>query len=476
MRHGSLASALALAVGGLAAAQSPPLAPYTPPPAVISGTVRAEPVPLTGIPVSAQADKPGATKADKPAGLPAKADEKAATTAATPAITTSPLATSASPVTTLPPTGLAGPSPVSYAPAAYGDGDFWASIEYLAWKIHKDTAPPLVTTGPAAFPVGFLGNPGTVVLFAGKLDQDTFDGVRLRGGLWLDPCRTFGVEASYFCLPEQTHRTTFGSNQFPTLARPFTSANPGLPNSEFLAFPGIATGTLTVENRSKFCGADLLGRCNICAYCTSRLDVVAGFEYLNLEEQLSITETPMFTATAPFPGLAGVSFLGNDTFKTRNQFYGGVVGFDATVYSGQCFLELLGSVAVGCNQQTVEISGFQRATTPAGAVTFFNGGLLALPGANIGRFTNNEVSVVPQIGVNVGYQLSPNCSVFAGYSILYWTNVVRPGRQIDTVLDVNRIPNFGTAAAAAATVRPIVPFTQSDFWAQGVNVGVRFSW
>jgi hypothetical protein len=105
----------------------------------------------------------------------------------------------------------------------------------------------------------------------------------------------------------------------------------------------------------------------------------------------------------------------------------------------------------------------------------FEGGLLALPGANIGRSAGNEFSVVPQIGVNVGYQVTPYCSVFAGYSCLYWTNVIRPGREIDTVVDINRIPNFGTAPASAA-VRPTMLFNQSDFWAQGVNVGVRFSW
>jgi hypothetical protein len=53
--------------------------------------------------------------------------------------------------------------------------------------------------------------------------------------------------------------------------------------------------------------------------------------------------------------------------------------------------------------------------------------------------------------------------------------VVRPGRQIDPVLDINRIPNFGTAPPATS-VRPTVPFAQTDFWAQGVNLGVRLTW
>src|SRR5262249_17255125 len=97
------------------------------------------------------------------------------------------------------------------------------------------------------------------------------------------------------------------------------------------------------------------------------------------------------------------------------------------------------------------------------------------PGANIGKLTKNEVSVVPQLGVNIGYQLTENIQIFGGYTFLYWTHVVRPGDQIDTVLDVNRIPNFGTAPTATS-VRPLVTFNQTDFWVQGVSIGVAFSW
>src|SRR5215207_7591099 len=133
MRHGGLASALALAVGGLAGAQSPPLTPYNPlPPTVISGTVRAEPVPVTGSPAAGQADNPTGT---------GNARSATTSTAGTPAVTTSPNASPACPVTTLPPTGLGGPSPISYARGAPGGGEFWASVEYLRWRIREDTVP-----------------------------------------------------------------------------------------------------------------------------------------------------------------------------------------------------------------------------------------------------------------------------------------------------------------------------------------------
>ena len=363
----------------------------------------------------------------------------------------------------------------NFAPVDVGH-QYWVSAEYLWWAVKDQSIPPLVATGPATFPVGFLGNPGTVVLFGGSdLDQGSFSGVRLRAGGWLDACRTIGVEGSFFCLLEESNQTTFNSTQFPVLTRPFTDINTGNPNSEFVAFPGIATGSISVESKTKFCGAALTARCPICVGCETRLDGIGGIQYLDLREELTIVETPRFAPTAPFPGLAGSQFVATDTFKTKNQFVGALVGVEGSYYTGPFSVTLATSVAFGNNRQTIEIQGSQQITTAAGVTTVVPGGLLALPGANIGKFEQNQFSVVPQVGLNIGYQLTENCQIFAGYTCLYWTNVVRPGEQIDTVLDVNRIPNFGTAPSAT-TVRPIVPFRQSDFWAQGVSIGVAFSW
>ncbi len=101
------------------------------------------------------------------------------------------------------------------------------------------------------------------------------------------------------------------------------------------------------------------------------------------------------------------------------------------------------------------------------------GGLLAL-NSNIGRFHKDHFSFVPEIGMNVGYQLNDNIRVFAGYNFLYWTGVLRPGDQIDRALDVTRIPNFPVAAAPVSGLHPSVPFKTTDFWATGVNVGIEF--
>jgi hypothetical protein len=104
------------------------------------------------------------------------------------------------------------------------------------------------------------------------------------------------------------------------------------------------------------------------------------------------------------------------------------------------------------------------------------GGLLALP-TNIGHFSRDRFSVVPEIGVNLGYQLTDHLRAYVGYNFLYWTNVVRPGAQIDRVLDVTLIPNFPVPGAVpTGQNRPMVPFKENDFWAQGINFGLEFRW
>jgi hypothetical protein len=61
-----------------------------------------------------------------------------------------------------------------------------------------------------------------------------------------------------------------------------------------------------------------------------------------------------------------------------------------------------------------------------------------------------------------------------GYSLIYWSRVVRPGDQID--LDVN--PDYLPPATTPVTgpARPRFVFRESDFWAQGLSVGGDLRW
>jgi hypothetical protein len=87
-----------------------------------------------------------------------------------------------------------------------------------------------------------------------------------------------------------------------------------------------------------------------------------------------------------------------------------------------------------------------------------------------------EFSVIPEAGLTLGYQVSRCLRVNLGYNVLYWSNVVRPGEQIDTVLDTNQIPNFPGPATPAVVQRPRVPFNETNLWVQGITAGLEVRW
>jgi hypothetical protein len=363
--------------------------------------------------------------------------------------------------------------PCNVGPAPCGPpGNCWVSVEYLLWWIKNDNLPPLVTTGPAQFPVGFLGQPGTVILLGNSsLDHGDFSGARVTAGTWLDCNHTCGVEVSGFFLGKRTVREDFNNS---VLARPFFNVNQGIPFSEFAAFPGISTGRISFTSPSELNGAEANWLHNLCCECNYRVDMTGGVRYLDLREAVNIVESATFAATAPFPGLAGNSFVATDRFATRNQFYGGQGGIKAQYWRDRWRVDLKAEVALGETHEVIDVQGSQLATTPTGT-RLATGGLLALP-SNIGHFTRNEFAVVPEVGVNLGYRFTDHLTALVGYNFLYWSKVARPGDQIDVGLDVTQIPNFGVTAPAAGQVRPALPFKTTDFWAQGVSVGLELRW
>ncbi len=240
-----------------------------------------------------------------------------------------------------------------------------------------------------------------------------------------------------------------------------------------VGFPGISTGHVTVTAPSSLWGLDTNLRCNVCLTCDYRFDLLLGFRYLNLFEGLNIEEDVLGSATAPAPFTNALTTV-NDSFTTHNQFYGGQIGFDSEWKRGPWSLDVRGKLALGATEQQLTINGIESITAANGTTSNFTGGLLALP-SNIGSYYKTEFSVVPEVGLTIGYQLTSAIRLFAGYNFLYWTNVARPGEQIDRNLDVTQIPNFNIAGAKpTAQPTPTVPFKQSDYWAQGIVIGIEF--
>src|SRR5262249_23740520 len=73
---------------------------------------------------------------------------------------------------------------------------------------------------------------------------------------------------------------------------------------------------------------------------------------------------------------------------------------------------------------------------PPNAGTIGAGGLLTGPG-NIGSSTTGRFSVVPEVGMNLGYYVTDWMRLSVGYNFLYWSGVARPGEQIDRRVNLN---------------------------------------
>jgi hypothetical protein len=332
-----------------------------------------------------------------------------------------------------------------------------------------------VTSGsPTDLIPGALGQPNTQVLLGGSFEKEEHPGARFQAGYWLDECHTIGVEGSFFFLPQEGKTFAANSGQFPGLviARPFVDLNTMMESVQIGTSPGLATGSVSAHQFSRLWGAEANLRCNLCCDCAYRVDLLGGFRYVDLKEGLNITEN--LFALPGGSAFGGDHIIVNDRFDTRNQFYGGQVGVVAEYRRGPWFVEGRGKVVLGANHETVDIFGFQTVTTPTGMMIPPDkpGGLLALS-SNIGHHTRTRFAVIPEAGVNIGYQFRDHFRVFAGYNFLSWNNVVRPGDQIDRGLDVNRIPNFPPGPPITA-VRPAVPFKETEFWAQGISVGLEF--
>jgi hypothetical protein len=363
---------------------------------------------------------------------------------------------------------------------------FFVRAEYLQWWLPGFPTPALATTNPNPALNGYLGEPGTTAIIGpGPLLNSARSGLRVRAGAWLDDCGSFGVDAGIFFLPGSSTSATVSSAQYPILTRPVYVPNlvPGTnaplgENGESVGVPGILRSSVTAAAESELWGADVNLRKCLFNRCDASAEVFAGYRYLNLRESLTVTENitvigPGGTRVALTDPI-GTHVIVQDRFATRNDFNGGQVGVAYDRRWGRWDVDARGSIALGDTHQVLDINGFQVRQQPGAAPMTFRGGLLAA-GPNLGEFTRDRFSVAPELTLNVGYRVTPNVRVFAGYNFLLWTNVIRPGDQIDHTVDLTFVPN-ALPAGFSGQYRPHPLFVQRDLAVNGIQFGVDWRW
>ncbi len=189
-----------------------------------------------------------------------------------------------------------------------------------------------------------------------------------------------------------------------------------------------------------------------------------GWRYLKLDESLQVTEDLISLSTTN-PGRFDIL----DRFETTNEFNGFDFGWQCRRSRGRWFCDGLFRMAVGMTQQTVRING-QTAIEPAGSSPQLSDGGLLAQTSNIGTYSRDQFSIVPEINANLGYQFCDCLGIFLGYTGVYWSNVVRPGDQISRDVNPNLLPP--PVDPLTGSQRPQFVFRETSFYAQGFNFGL----
>jgi hypothetical protein len=350
---------------------------------------------------------------------------------------------------------------------------YWVDMEYLVFRINNGPVPgPLVTTGNPNQPfAGTLGKGNAQVLFGGSnLDYGNFGGTRLTVGYWTTPDHTFGIEVGGFVLEQRSVHFAAASDGTgnPALYIPGFNVVQGEEFKLIVADPVQQfAGSVVWSSQSRLWGMEANGVFG--SWCTGDFtgSFLAGFRYLDLEESLQLANSTVDLTDGAVTTL-------NDNFQTHNQFFGAQIGAKLGWKWNFLTVDVIGKVAVGETHETVDINGVAtqsgaNAPTPG----TFRGGFFA-QGTNIGRFSQDQFSVVPEIQVKLGCEIIPGVRAFVGYDLVYWNQVARPGAEIDRGLNLTQSPvsNIGNGSLQGPA-RPSPLFNHTDYWAEGVSFGLE---
>jgi hypothetical protein len=364
---------------------------------------------------------------------------------------------------------------------------FWARAEYLSFWTKGNPLPSLVTTSFPGTPqtqAGVLGQTATSTLFGNeKVDQSQRNGGRITVGYWFDEGQFNGIEGHYFALApggtSYSNSQSFSTNpDAMILARPFFNTQTAAQDSSLLAFPNFnllgtfvnLNGTINVQTKADLQSAGMLFRHLMWVDFEGnyRMDLLTGYRFFKVDNSVAISDS-----TSTVGGfLAPTTFTAYDSFAARNTFNGGEIGFSSDYYWGRLSLNMVAKSAFGGVHEVVKINGMSTVTTlNTQAVTV--GGLLAQP-SNIGQYGRTEFAALPEVALNLRYDICACLRLVAGYNFMYLTRMQNSGTAIDTTVNPTQIG--GTGVTAGTPNRPAFAFADTGFFAQGISAGLECRW
>lgn len=415
------------------------------------------------------------------------------------------------------------PNGMPGASGGYGEIPRWSIWgDYTLWFNRNEHVPyPLLTTG-APSQGGVIGAPSTIILGqngqgGGSFNFGVLNGFQLGSDFWGDDNRRFGLYMEGFftenrTLSERYNMTGAGPNGFesadiPILSRPFIDSTFGNSSLVF-GGPGIGIASALVTTSSQTWGIESSAMWNLYRTAPSEkyylsTDLLVGYKFLELKESLQIdtltnvngatsstaitgfnpaTGFPIFstTSTPVTVTVAGTTVTSpgaislEDRFTTTNLFNGTTIGLRNEFRYGMFNLEAIGKIGLGDMHQIVQVQGYTSVSgAPGGTVGTAYGGLYA-NASNIGRYGHDDFAVIPEARLNLGVNITRGLTAFVGYNFMWMDHVVRPGDQINPVVNTASVPispNYGTSGTNYV---PGVRFIQTDYWLMGVNFGMAY--
>ena len=356
------------------------------------------------------------------------------------------------------------PWPVRGAPSSLELG-----AEGLVWWLRDTPLPvPLVTDG-------VVGLPGMQTYLGGQnLNVGTSDGVKFTASYALSA--QTALEGNLFVIPYRSTSTSVSSTGKPgsvNLVVPYYNPNTSQEDGTEISYAPVYAGSAQESYKVGMLGGEINGAWSLSPAAPWTVDALGGFRYLRLRETYTLnTSSPYIPPYTP----AGV-WETTDRFQTTNNFYGVQAGLRARYDDGAFFGTGTAKLALGAMSQQVDISGslVTNEFTNYTSTQTYSGGYFALP-SNIGNYSRTVFSVVPEIAFTLGYRFNQATSIFVGYSFLYATNVVRPGNQIDRTVNITQSVAYteNPKPVTQGAARPSLSYSESDFWAQGISIGINY--
>ncbi|WP_442510875.1 BBP7 family outer membrane beta-barrel protein [Novipirellula sp. SH528] len=362
-----------------------------------------------------------------------------------------------------------GPGNWANASLVFRRDRWFANFELLLMFRSGDYLPPLFTTGPAtATNPGRLGQASTRILAGGgEVLNELTAGGRLTVGTWLDDCHSRSMVARGWGTGEETYNFSADQSTTPIITRPFfnvTTGQAATQDTQVVATPGFTNaGFANVHASSNVYGADLSIRQHAYSRFGGTVDVLYGYQYMHLSEDLITSSTS--TAGANNPAPLGSVIAISDSFDAQNDFHGGQIGIASRYREGCWSFNSLFKVAAGNLRREATLAG-QTQTSNGPTFTDPNG--LLVRSTNSGTRTDDTFGWVPEIDLSLGWRYFPQFDVTFGYHIIAMTDALQVSGLVDNQLASN------LADPVSAPLRPSSKMDYKTFYVHGIHFGLQY--